>query len=88
MIAEMNKIAHILNISFLLSYIFNNTNKPKPALVINPAVNAPKDMIPSVNSCANITLAAQFGIKPTIAATIGCKKDPSTNNAFSVQQSE
>lgn len=78
--AIINNIPSIRQISFLLSYILNNTSNPNPALVISPAVNAPKLTTPSINSCDKITLAAQLGMNPTSDANKGCKKLPAPKN--------
>ena len=67
----ISKIKIIFNVS-LKSLFFNKTNKPKPAFDNNPLITVPNEIVPFINIIVNPIDTAQFGIKPTKAAIIGC----------------
>ena len=57
---------------FSLSLLFTlkSTSSPTPALENRPAIITPTEIIPSAQSVERTTEAAQFGIRPTRAATV------------------
>ena len=64
------KIINKFSLELLL--FLNKINKPKPAFTQRPVVKAPNESPPeTINNSAKATLDAQFGIRPTSAATIG-----------------
>ena len=65
------RIKIILAVS-LKSLFFNNTNNPSPALDKSPLMTAPKEIVPFMSIIVMPIEIAQFGIRPTIAAIIGC----------------
>ena len=56
---------------FLNLFPLINTSNPSPALDNNPAIAAPKLIVPFNNKTVMANDIAQFGIKPIIAVTIG-----------------
>ena len=60
---------------FCLRLLFarNSTASPTPAEAHSPATAPPNESCPAANSCVMSTLAAQFGTRPTSAASAGCQ---------------
>ena len=71
--AMTNKVNVIKNEFLMLFLSLNKYNKPKPALDINPAKVAEKQIISETNKSLIITLDAQFGINPTNEESKGVK---------------
>ena len=68
-----NIIPKIDKLSFKLALRLNKNNKPNPAFIHNPDIQAPISIPPSKYTFVIATLAAQFGITPTNAANKGDK---------------
>ena len=67
----MNNKIRIILILFLSRFPLTSTSKPSPALDNNPAIAAPKLIVPFNNNTVIANDIAQLGIKPIIAVTIG-----------------
>ena len=61
----------INTVSLKLSFFFTSTSKPSPALEHNPAIAAPKLIVPFISIIVIAIDTAQFGIRPIIAVTTG-----------------
>ena len=64
----IRKRSIILSVFFLGLFVLKRTARATPEFISNPESIAPDERTPAVKSSVTITLEAQFGIIPTIAA--------------------